>query len=188
MYLKKLLDSKQTIFTLKDLKKIWKIENPAYLRVVANRLNQRGEMIRLRRGVYVINKEYNVFELANKLKAPSYVSLETVLQKENIIFQNYGETVFSVSNNTVGKKAGEKKFQYAKIADEILSNPLGIEIKNGAYIAGPERAVCDRIYLSPGYYFDNLRPLRPAALRQISRIYNKRTREEIKKLIKEIYA
>ncbi len=183
LYLKRLLASSQTVFTLDDLKKIWQIKNSSYLRVLVNRLNKRGEIERLQRGIYAIDENFNELELANRLKAPSYVSLETVLQKENIVFQNYGQAIFSISNNTVSKNVAGREFKYFKIADEILSNPLGIEIKDGAYIASAERAVCDRAYLTPNYYFDNLRPLNLAALKQISKIYNKRAQKEIKQLI-----
>lgn len=187
-YLKELLDSSQTVFTLRDLGKIWDIENPAYLKVVLSRLNKRREIERLQRGIYVISRNYDKFELANKLKAPSYVSLETILQKENIVFQKYGQIIFSVSNNTLVKIIDGMKFEYSKIAMEILSNPIGIEIQNGAFVASPERAVCDRIYLSPNYFFDNLRQVNLQKLEQISQIYNKRVQKEVKKIIKNAHA
>ncbi len=187
-YLKKLVVSSQTVFTPEDLSKIWKIENPAYLRVVLNRLNKRQEITRLQRGIYVISRNYDKFELANKLKAPSYVSLETILQRENIIFQKYEQVIFSVSNNTLAKKIDGIKFEYSKIAAEIFSNPIGIVIQNDAFAASSERAACDRIYLSPNYYFDNLRPINLQKLEQISQIYNKRVQKEVQKIIKETYA
>lgn len=187
-YLKELLDSSQTVFTLRDLGKIWDIENPAYLKVVLSRLNKRREIERLQRGIYVISRNYDKFELANKLKAPSYVSLETILQKENIVFQKYGQIIFSVSNNTLVKIIDGMKFEYSKIASEIISDPIGIEIQGGAFVASAERAICDRIYLSPNYYFDNLRSINLQKLEQISRIYNKRVQKEVKKIIKETYA
>jgi predicted transcriptional regulator of viral defense system len=187
-YLKELVISSQTVFTLKDLGEIWKIENPAYLKVVLSRLNKRQEITRLQRGIYVISQNYDKFELANKLKAPSYVSLETVLQKENIVFQKYDQSIFSVSDNTLTKKVDGIKFEYSKIATEILSDPIGIEIQSGAFVASLERAVCDRIYLSPNYYFDNLRPINLQKMERISQIYNKRVQKEVKKIIKEKYA
>jgi predicted transcriptional regulator of viral defense system len=187
MYLSDLVKSKQTVFSSSDLRKIWKISDPAYLKVLASRLFKKGQLQRLNRGIYAISDEYDIFELANKLKAPSYVSLETVLAKENIVFQDYGRTIFSVSNNSIAKEAAGKTFSYAKIADKILSNPAGIQFQNQVYVASPERAACDRIYLSPNYYFDNPGLLKPEKLKAISRIYNKRTQDEVEKILKEIY-
>jgi predicted transcriptional regulator of viral defense system len=187
MYLSDLVKSKQTVFSIADLGKIWKIDNPKYLKVVASRLAKKGQIQRLKRGIYAISDEYDIFELANKLKAPSYVSLETVLAKKSIVFQDYSRTIFSVSNNSIEKEAVGKVFAYSKIIDEILSNPLGIQFKNQAYVASSERAVCDRIYLSSNYHFDNLSRLKPEKLEEISRIYNKRTQNEVGKILKEIY-
>jgi len=189
MYFKRLAESEKTVFTVDDLKKIWSVDNANYLKVIINRLFQRKEIIRIHRGIYVLaNKKHDFLELANKLKSPSYVSLETVLQKEGIVFQDQGSVIFSVSNNTLSKKAGNMTFRYFKLADEILSNPLGVETRGQVIIASPERALCDRLHLSPKYYFDNLRGLNAEKLTSISAIYNQRVKKEIQQIIKEIYA
>ena len=92
--------------------------------------------------------------------------------------------LFSISNNSLVKKIAGRTFQYSKIEDGILSNPLGISNVGQASIATVERAVCDRIYLSSNYYFDNLRVLSSEKLFAISKIYNKRVQEEVGSLIK----
>jgi len=51
-------------------------------------------------------------------------------------------------------------------------------------IASAERAICDRLYLSPNYYFDNLEAIDKEKLQEISLIYNKRVILEINNLIK----
>ena len=51
-------------------------------------------------------------------------------------------------------------------------------------IASKERAICDRLYLSKNYYFDNLENVNLEKLEIISEIYNKRVILDIKKLIK----
>jgi len=188
MYFKQLVESGKTIFTVDDLGKIWSVENPDYLKVIVGRLFRRKEIIRIHRGIYALGEKYDIFELANKLKSPSYVSLETILQKEGIVFQDQGNTVFSISNNTLSKKVGKITFRYFKIANEILSDPLGIETNGKVIIASPERAICDRIYLSPNYHFDNLRKTDIEKLKAVSKIYNHRVKKEIEKIIKEIHA
>ncbi len=57
-----------------------------------------GKLQRLRRGIYA-KRKFNPYELANKLYAPSYVSLESVLVKEGIVFQYY-ETIFLIASVT----------------------------------------------------------------------------------------
>lgn len=186
MYLKQLTSSGKTVFSLEDLGKIWGIDERNYLKVVASRLFQRGAILRIRRGVYVLRETYDPLELANKIRTPSYVSLETVLQKENVVFQDYGATVFSISNNTLSKKAGATAFRYFRIKDSVLSNPLGVVRIGQAVVATAERAVCDRIYLSPRYYFDNLRGLDMGKLLSLSKIYgNRRVEKEVETLIRD---
>lgn len=65
-------------------------------------------------------------------------------------------------------------------------NPLGIVNSGQAKIAIAERALCDRIYLSSDYYFDNLRGINSEKLLLISRIYNSRVQREVIELINEI--
>lgn len=50
-------------------------------------------------------------------------------------------------------------------------------------MASKERAICDRIYLTPSYYFDNLWNLNTKLLEKLSTIYNKSTNLRIKKLL-----
>lgn len=186
MYFKQLIKTKKTVFTIADFQQIWQIKNKNYLKTIINRLFVRREIFRIKKGVYVLNKEYNIFELSNKLKSPSYISLETVLQKEGVVFQDYSNSVYAISNNTKKFEINKKKFEYFKIKNDILLNPLGIKKQDNYNIASKERAVTDRIYLTSNYYFDNLKNIDIEKLDKISKIYNKRTEKEIKKLIKFI--
>jgi len=186
MYLKQLVDTKKTIFSVDDLRQIWQIKNKNYLKTIVARLFKSGKITRIKRGIYTISNNYNIYELANKIKSPSYISLETVLQKKGIIFQDYSNNIYAVSNNTISIKVGKNTFKYFKIKDEILFNPSGIENEDFVNIASVERAIADRIYLTPGYYFDNLREVNIKKLKKISQIYNKRTQREIKNIIRFI--
>ena len=128
-------------------------------------------------------KSYDIFELAMKLKKNSYISFETVLKKEGIIFQDYGNTIFLASNQTLEKHVWATELRYLKLKNSILTHPEWIIYKGWYMIASPERAICDRLYLSSGYYFDNLEHIDWEKLEQISQIYNKRVTLEVKKLL-----
>ncbi len=186
MYLKQLITTKKTVFSVDDLRQIWQLEDKNYLKTVIARLFKSGKIIRIKRGIYAISEDYNIYELATKIKSPSYVSLETVLQKEGVVFQDYSNSVYAVTDNTVKIEVGDVVFRYFKIKDDILFSPLGIERRGFVNIASVERALADRIYLTPGYYFDNLRGIDVKKLKEISMIYNKRTQREIKKIIRFI--
>lgn len=182
MSLAKLIATKKTVFSVEDLSKILNINNRSYLKVFLLRMLKRKEIIRIRRGIYAYTNEYNCFELANKLKRPSYVGLERILYDNGVIFQDYSHKVTSISNNSYLEKVDGVEYQYFKIKNDILYDPIGILVENEARIASIERAICDTLYLSKNYYFDNLRNINKEKLLAISRIYNKRTQQEVRKI------
>jgi hypothetical protein len=55
--------------------------------------------------------------------------------------------------------AGQKKrvvTLFKKIKNSILTNRAGIEVKNNYFVATPERALLDVLYLNKDYHFDHL--------------------------------
>lgn len=183
MLLASLINLNKTVFSLSDLGKIWKIIDKKYLKLAVFRLVARGELIRVCRGYYSLREDYEPLELANKLFSPSYVSLETVLFRKGVIFQDYSETISSAGRNRWEKKINGKLFSYFKIKNEILLNPIGVEHKGSYVAAGLERAIGDMIYLHPNYYFDNLVEVDKKKLIKIADIYqNKRVYKELTKL------
>jgi len=182
----KLLRSQKTVFTTEDLKLILDTNNENTIRNFFYRAQKKW----LLENIYywirkLVDKDINIFEFASKVKKNSYISFETVLKKEWIIFQYYGNTIFLASDNTWEKKTKDFIIKYNKLKSDILINPLGINHKKWYAIASPERAICDRIYISPGYFFDNLENIDLEKLAQISQIYNKRVILEVKKLIQD---
>lgn len=182
MSLNNLLKSNKTIFTVNDLQTLVAIDNKAYLKTVIFRLVRMGVLKRISKGIYTTKDDWNKFELANKLRSPSYISLESILSQTNIIFQDYSETITSAYINTKQKEIAGTLYKYYKIDLEIFTNPVGIATKNGITQATPERAMCDRIYLTPNYYFDNIDAINKVLLLQVSKIYNKRVQKEVEQL------
>lgn len=120
-------------------------------------LEKAGEIIRLRRNLFVVNPEETNQPLssgliANHLLAPSYVSMQTALRYYGLI----PEAVYTIQSMTF--KAAKEfntpvgNFCYYHISREAY--PIGItQIKerNGVYImATPEKALCDLIANLPG--------------------------------------
>ncbi len=187
MYIKKLLQSEKTIFSTDDFRLIFGLKMP-YLSIVIGRLIKKGDLIRIKKGLYCVlrQKNLNHLELAKKLKSPSYISMETVLAKEGVVFQDYSQTIFCISNNSVTIKILGLDYKYYKMKDSVLLNPLGINNDNGFMIASVERAICDRLYFSPKYYFDNIDNIDKEKIIKISKIYNnKRLEKEVKNLISQ---
>lgn len=182
-YIDKILNSWKTVFRYSDMEILLGISNRNTLRSIFSRGVDDGIFILLQKWIYGL-KKYVRFELWSKLKTKSYISFETVLKAEWIIFQDYGNQIFLVSDNNLKKTVGNTTFVYHKIKDGILMNPLWLIHKWSYCIASKERALCDRIYLSKNYYFDNLENVDFLFLQEISQIYNKRVILAVKNLVK----
>ena len=175
----KVYQSPLTIFTTVSLALIWYETNPDNLKSKIAWYVKKGALIRLTRGVFTKDKEYNSKELANRIYTPSYVSFETVLREAGMIFQHY-ETVFVAAPYSREIKIGNTSIKFRKLKNEILFNSAGIINQSDYAVATPERAFLDMIYLFPKYYFDNLRPINWKKCFELVRIYNN------KQLIKRI--
>jgi len=178
----KILNSNKTVFSYNDLSLILWINNRETLKSYFFRALKSKIMFNIYKWIYIL-ANYNKYELAIKLKKKSYISFETVLKDNWIIFQDYLTTIFLASDNTISKKIWNINYQFNKIKDSILLNPLWLINKKNYTIASIERAICDKVYLSSNYYFDNLENIDKQKLIEISQIYNKRVILEIKKLI-----
>lgn len=173
----KLLKTKKTVFRKRDIANILDFRSEGAIDKFLYRAKRSWDILHIQRWIYVLD-DYDKKELSCKLRQKSYISLETVLLWEGIIFQHY-DTIFSVSDDSRVLNVDDWQYSYSKIHDDILLNPLGIYHKNNYSIASKERAVCDKLYLSSGYYFDNLEGIDFEKLEQISKIYNKRLQKEI---------
>ncbi len=182
-----LIRSKKTVFDMNDLVLLWGITDRDYLKTKVYRLAKAGQLIRLRGGIYALDWNYDRLELANKLVVPSYVSFETVLAREGVVFQ-YDPKIYSAARVNRTIKIGKEEFVYRKIKDPTLLDPLGLIQDGEKSVASKERAICDTLYLMGDFYFDNLSDIDWIKCLKIGLIYdNKNLIKRIKKL-KEEYA
>ena len=179
----KILRSNNTVFTFKDISLLWNDTDKKATISAINYYVKTGNLHRIRRGIYAKDKNYNKLELATKIYTPSYVSFETVLTKAGVVFQYYGQ-IFVASYLTREITADGQKYSYKKIKDTILTNPLGIEIKENYSTASLERAFLDILYLYKDYYFDNLSPLNWDKVFEILPIYDNK---QMEKKVKQYY-
>lgn len=186
-FLLNLYSKSATIFTVDEIAQLSPGLSYESLRDRLYYFTKVGKLKRLRQGIYA-KDSYNPLELANKLYAPSYISLETVLTKGGVVFQYY-ETIFAVSYLTREISVDKIKIQYRQIATPVLTNPIGIEKEGDFYIASLERAFLDAIYIYKNYHFDNLRAINWEKALELKKIYdnnsfNKRV-EEYYRIYKE---
>jgi hypothetical protein len=176
-YLGTLLRSKNTVFTFKELFLIW---NETDARLTKKRLYRYVKMSKLypiRKGIYAKDKNYDRLELANKIYTPAYISFETVLTRESVVFQQYDQ-IFVASYLSRQISCDGQKYVFRKIKDTILTNSLGVEKKDNYFIASRERAFLDTIYLNKNYYFDNLSSIDWKRCFEIISIYGNKAMEK----------
>lgn len=181
-YLMELMRSKNTIFTTKDVALLWGESDVNFVRKKMYRYIKTGKLYSVRKGVYAKDKNYEKYELATKIFTPSYISFETVLTKAGVVFQFYGQ-VFAASYLTREFTIDDQVYVLKKIKDPILTNQTGIEVKENYFIASPERAFLDVVYLNKEYHFDNLSGINWDKVDKILLIYggNKRMAAKVKK-------
>jgi len=115
------------------------------------------ELISIRRGLYIVGPKMNLsspepFLIANHLRGPSYVSLESALSYWNMI----PERVYEISSVTIKTsklyKTPVGRFSYQQLKIPYYS--YGIKnikhsTKQTLLIASREKALCDKIVLTP---------------------------------------
>lgn len=117
-----------------------------------------GELLSLRRGLYVPGPQTDLpipdlFLIANHLRGPSYVSLESALSHWGLI----PERVYEVSSVTLKTskvyKNNAGRFSYHYVGSPYYSfgiQSVKLTPQQTALIASPEKALCDKIILTSG--------------------------------------
>lgn len=122
-------------------------------------LEKSGELIRLKKGLYVVAPEVSgvLIDLnlvANHIYGPSYVSMETALAYYGLI----PERVYQVKSITLKHSRyfenSLANFLYTQATPEYYSIGLNVVVKDGYgfLIASPEKALCDLIVSTPNLH------------------------------------
>jgi predicted transcriptional regulator of viral defense system len=182
-YLDIILKSKKTVFSIKDILLLWGGAKIGSAQVRLSYYVRKGKLIRIRKGLYAKDKNYDKYELGANILRPSYISFETVLASAGITFQYYGQIFIAsyVKRNVV---CDDQEYCFRTIKRNILINPKGIDQSNEYSIATKERAFLDTIYRSKDYHFDNLSSLNWDKVFEILPIYDNKKMERV---VKEYY-
>jgi len=131
--------------------------NLAQIRLQINRWVKDGKIIRLHKGLYTLAVPYRKvtsepFCIANSLKQASYVSLHSALSWYAMI----PEFVPAVTSITTGRPQTIEtplgRFEFRHVSKKYFWGYQQVELKFGqtAFIAYPEKALLDLVYLTPG--------------------------------------
>jgi predicted transcriptional regulator of viral defense system len=130
--------------------------NPADLGRQLSRWVRSGNLVQIRRGLYLLSERYqrtppHPFLIANRIKHASYVSLQSALEYHGLI-PEYVPSITSVTtgrpeilNTTVGS------FIFKHIKKALFLGYETIDLGGGkpAFVARPEKALLDLLYLAP---------------------------------------
>lgn len=151
MILEKLNNSPKLILTSNDIANILDIKKES-AKVSATRLNKKGSLIRIKKDLYITKTKFQYlteeqfFQIANLLQTPSYISLTTALSYYNITTQQQRNFIESIAlKRTKNVTINNIDFTYTLIKKNIYQ---GFELKNNFFIALPEKALADSIYLT----------------------------------------
>ena len=88
-FLLKIYSAKQTVFTNQEVALLTGEKSANNLKTKLSYYVKNGDLVRLRRGIFAKNKDFDQKESAVRIFTPAYISLETVLAEEGVIFQYY---------------------------------------------------------------------------------------------------
>ncbi len=117
-----------------------------------------GELLALRRGLYVPGPELdlplpNNFLIANHLRGPSYISLESALSYWGLIPERVYEISSVTTKTSKTYETAIGRFSYQHLMTPYYSfgiKSIQLTEMQTAMVASPEKALCDKIILTSG--------------------------------------
>jgi predicted transcriptional regulator of viral defense system len=130
-------------------------------------MEKQGDIIRLKKGLYVVSEKISRKKIsreliANHLYGVSYLSLETALSHYGLI----PEKVFAIRSITT-KRAKQfenafGRFEYISVSTDYFSIGIRQQIVDNEYaylIATPEKALCDLILTTPNLRLQSVKAM-----------------------------
>ncbi len=121
-------------------------------------LVKQGMLVQVKRGLYIPGRKLNIdspelFLVANHLYGPSYISLESALSHWGFIPERVYEISSVTTNPSKQYRTSIGRFSYKHLEPPYYSfgiKQVELTKKQTVLMASPEKAVCDKIVLTPG--------------------------------------
>lgn len=184
--LKNLRATPKAFFTISDLEKITGLDrNSLYISV--NRWVKKGILERAGRNIYVVGGEPVRLEtVAGQAYFPSYLSFESALSRFGVLNLVPYSLSFATTRKTKSVTLLERRVVYRHLKQELF---FGFTHEEGLYVAEPEKALLDIVYLSslgkagiPSEELD-LRSLSEKTLREYAGQFPSRVMEVLEQLL-----
>jgi predicted transcriptional regulator of viral defense system len=141
--LKLLQKMNKPFYTIADLEKITSLPRES-LYVALQRWEGGGIIERVTQGVYVpMGSNISLENVAAQLYIPNYLSFESALAKYGVLNLIPYTLTFATTRKTRKYTLRKQEIEFRQISAELF---FGFEMKNGMYIALPEKAFLDEVY------------------------------------------
>jgi predicted transcriptional regulator of viral defense system len=139
------------IISIEDIAKVLSI-NKDSAKVTANRYVKNRSLLRIKKDFYITTNKYEslnekeLFQMANAIQVPSYISLTSALAYYNLSTQQLRGMIESITTKkTNSVKVKEIYFNFILIKKNLYT---GFIQEDDIFIALPEKALADIVYLS----------------------------------------
>jgi predicted transcriptional regulator of viral defense system len=141
--LKTLQKINKPFYTIADLEKITALPRES-LYVALRRWELGGIIERVAQGIYVpMGSNISLENVAAQLYIPNYLSFESALAKYGILNLIPYTLTFATTRKTKTYTIEKREIEFRQISSQLF---FGFEMKNGIYIASPEKAFLDQVY------------------------------------------
>jgi predicted transcriptional regulator of viral defense system len=175
--------------------------NPKIVRLQLSRWVNSGRIFQLRRGLYSIAPPYqkikpHPFLVANRLQRSSYVSLQSALAFYGLIPETVNITVSITTGRPERLSTPLGTFDYRHVKPNLLFGYRMTDLGGQeAFVATPEKALLDLVYLTPGgdlqnflqgLRLQNLDRLDPDALKKQAVLFDSPKMDKAVKVISQL--
>ena len=184
--LKTLQKINKPFYTIADMEKITALPRRS-LYVALRRWEVGGIIERVAQAIYVpMGSNISLENVATQLYIPNYLSFESALAKYGILNLIPYTLTFATTRKTKTYTIQKREIEFRQISSQLF---FGFEMKNGIYIASPEKAFLDQVYFATRgkatVDFDELdiKKLSSKTLKELSRKFPAYVRSYIEKMI-----
>ncbi len=172
---------------------------PADVRKQLSRWTASGRIYQLRRGLYTLAPPFqkikpHPFVIANRMVIGSYVSCQSALAHYGLIPEHVANVLSVTAARPVTWDTPLGRYEFRHVKSSLFFGYQLIELGNGqrAFIAKPEKALLDLIYLQPhGDSIDYLHELRlqnldRLDLTELERLTNQTNRAKLRRAARHV--
>ena len=173
-------------YSIADIEKITGVSRKS-IYVTLNRLVEKGILERIGTGIYrLFTAKVSVEKIAGSLYMPNYLSFESALSRYGILNLVPYTLTFATSRKTKRSVIEGRDVEFRQIKKDLF---WGYEMQGGIYVARPEKAFLDLVYLASRGIASidldeiNLKKLSMTTVKEFSKRYPEYTRVYLNKLI-----